>query len=138
MSAINFKQEFVDKIKSGEKTCIIRRERKNRIIADQQLYLYTGMRTKDCIKIKDVICHKVTLITIFSDGFWVWEGNEKKRKVTLKRINFYKDLNKFAKWEGFKKWKELADFFEKQYGLPFEGVFINWGKPKKLTNDIIL
>lgn len=141
MPAINFKQQFVDKIKSGEKTCTIRPERKNRIVAGQELYLYSGIRTKDYEIIKNVICKKITYISIYTDGLNINNDTFTQRPdfgfVSHSKKDF-KLLNKFARLDGFKSWDELINFFEKQYGLPFHGVFINFGKPKKLNNDIIL
>lgn len=36
-------------------------------------------------------------------------------------------MNEFAKADGFSEWSEMEEWFEKEHGLPFEGILILWG-----------
>lgn len=126
MPALNFKSQFVPKIKKWEKLFTIRKQRKNPIKIGDTLYLYTGMRTSNCKLIATVQCTDVTKVKIEKDGIWfgvqgmwVWLTIEQLHKVIVT--------------DGFNDFKEMADFFRKQYGLPFEGVLIAWTKPNRKT-----
>ena len=35
-------------------------------------------------------------------------------------------MGTIARADGFDKWGELADWFEKTHGLPFQGLLIRW------------
>ena len=121
MPAINFQERFADAVETHEKRQTFRPKRKHPIKQGDVLYLYTGMRTKQCRKLRTTVCidtvpgtineHSMSLLT---DGgtLEVWpEGTP---------------LNWFAWKDGFNKWTEMRDWFKKRYGLPFEGVLISW------------
>jgi hypothetical protein len=109
MVAFNFKEQFVSAIKQGTKTQTIRQS--IRCKEGDILQLYTGMRTKQCKKIKDTVCEFIYPITITEDKL-------SSRRTQLIRKQ---DLNNFARKDGFKDYEELKAFFKTNYGLPFSG-----------------
>ncbi|EKV02364.1 hypothetical protein Lepto7375DRAFT_4592 [Leptolyngbya sp. PCC 7375] len=117
MVAYNFKQQFAPLIRSGAKQQTIRARRKNRhAIAGEPVQLYTGMRTKSCIKLidPDPLCRAVLPISI--DGVEVLiDGTPLMGE----------ELEELAVEDGFNSFKELAEFFKPR--MPFEGVLIAWG-----------
>lgn len=118
MPAYNFKPQFADKVESGQKRQTIRRERKrgNPAADESMLYLYTGMRTKGCRLLLEALCVSVLPILI-TRGDDIMVGD-----VTLDDDQIH-DL---AIADGFDCTADFVDFFEKQYGLPFEGLLIEW------------
>lgn len=132
MPALNFQKQFVPLIESGKKRQTIRPVSKRVIISGDKLFLFTGLRTKNCrciippIRIyhRDqhsftfnpyVICKSVDKIKI---GLLEVYINEKELMGCDKFSLAYKD--------GFENYTDFYFFFKKQYGLPFEGVIIKW------------
>jgi hypothetical protein len=65
MPAYSFKERFVPFVKDGSKPHTIRaRRRRQSIKKGDTLYLYFGMRTKHCIKLREEICTDVRTIFI--------------------------------------------------------------------------
>jgi hypothetical protein len=129
MVALNFKPEFVDLIDGGEKTRTIRRVRKaGNPTRGDVMQLYTGLRTKDCEKIRDVTCTRVRPVRIDHigiklDGFLLWTGDAPAYQGGPDPEHYEGD---FVRADGFDSFSDMVDFFEKQYGLPFEGQLIEW------------
>ena len=121
MPALNYQERFAPKVESGEKRNTIRPRRKREIKPGDTLYHYTGMRTKRCRKLRTAVCLSVTKTTIASDHV---------SKYALKEFGLFiwvpAQLKRFAREDGFDSWKEMRDWFDKKYGLPFEGVLITW------------
>jgi len=116
MPALNFQKQFAEAVKNGYKRQTIRSPRKNPIKIDDTLYLYTGMRTKNCEKLKEVTCSAIYDIKI-------------KRYVCIidqSPVFRLQSLDKIARADGFSDWAELARWFNKTHGLPFEGNLIYW------------
>lgn len=138
MPSLNFQNQFVKLIESGKKRQTIRPVRKNPIKVGDKLYLFTGLRTKKCrrlvtplnVMVSDgslyyreyyyenyVICKsvekiKISFYTIEIGGFQYSYDNTRAKTIALQ--------------DGFNKYNDFILFFEKQYGLPFEGVLIKW------------
>lgn len=117
MPALNFLKRFAPLIESETKRQTIRPRRKDcrNPQPGQTLYLYTGMRTKYCRKLKEAKCTESVPIA--------FEG----RNVT---IGFY-SLNAAQKGvlalaDGFTCFDELLEFIEKLHKLPFYGFLIKW------------
>ena len=80
MVAFNFKAQFADAVERGVKRQTIRAIRKDGRVPHigSALQLYTGMRTKNCRKLKDAVCTNVWPITIASKSItinrqrWNW------------------------------------------------------------------
>jgi hypothetical protein len=51
----------------------------------------------------------------------VWYGGLAPYKLTTTR-----DLNDFARDDGFKFWQDMVAWFEAEHGLPFKGILIAW------------
>lgn len=116
MPALNFKEQFADAIETGRKRQTVRLGRKRPIQTGDRLILYTGMRTKQCRKLREVTCQGVYRIVI--------EENETIRinGVALtppERVSF-------ARADGFASVGRFLAFFRQRYGLPFEGIIIRW------------
>ena len=70
MPLLNFQKRFVTQVESGRKRQTIRAMRKIPFKVGDKLFLYTGLRTKDCRKLGEVICERVRhiLIEMKTDG----------------------------------------------------------------------
>ena len=121
MPAISFQERFANAVEAHVKSQTIRRVWKRPIKVGDTLYLYTGMRTKHCRKLRTVVCldcrpitiseHSISIVTD-GDTLGVWpEGGP---------------LEWLAHQDGFDSWEEMRDWFNARYGLPFEGVLITW------------
>jgi hypothetical protein len=109
MVAFNFKEQFVPNIKKGIKKQTIRKT--IRCKKGDKLELYTGMRTKQCKKIKDTICIDIYPIAI----------TENKLSSGRTQLITKTNLDNFAIKDGFKNWEDFKLFFKIHYGLPFYG-----------------
>lgn len=129
MAAINFKAEFVCAIDGGKKRRTIRRVRKTgNPEAGQPLQLFTGLRTKDCEKIRDVTCTRVRRVVIDYMGVTLagkqlLAGDSPAYLGGPDAEGYDGD---FARADGFNTFTDMVDFFKEQYGLPFEGQLIEW------------
>ena len=116
MPALSF-SVFKDKIISGAKRQTIRSVRKRAIATGDKLYLFWKQQSpKDCEKLGEATCTSVRHIQIMRNGY-VMPYESQMVKV---------HLDTFAIADGFKDWNDLIQYFEKNYGLPFEGVLIQW------------
>lgn len=72
MPAFNFKAQFADQVKSGEKRQTIRARGKRRPPrVGEPLMLYTGMRQVGCHKLLDAVCTSVEEISISPSSYSV-------------------------------------------------------------------
>lgn len=120
MPTLNFLTQFADDVERGNKTQTIRCKRKRPIRPGDRLVLYTGMRTRACRRLGDVICKSVRPITIDRDAHGrlrvIVDGDD-LRGARL-------DMLVWA--DGFAQRMEMRDFFAAAYGLPFHGELISW------------
>jgi len=123
MPAVNFAKQFAEPVENGTKRQTIRRRRKRPIRTGDRLALYTGMRTKNCRKLREAKCKHTFGVcirdggvdTFRADGRWNeawWIGSPK--------------ADDFARKDGFRNARELVEWFRDRYGLPFLGVVIEW------------
>lgn len=118
MVAYNFQGRFADAVQRGEKRQTIRANGKRRHAKPgDKLQLYTGMRTKACRKLRDVVCHDACPILIDRD-----------RIVTFQPQEFL-DPEQVARLDGFASWADMRAWFEQTHGLPFHGAMIRWLVP---------
>lgn len=116
MPAYNFKKEFAADIKSLKKRCTIRRQRSNPTRAGATLYLYTGMRTKNCQHLRTVVCKKIKTLEIIA--FEV--------KLNGEYLEPH-EIIKLARKDGFKNETEFFKFFHKLYGYAVDDLeLIEW------------
>jgi hypothetical protein len=134
MVAINF-TVFQDKILSGEKRQTIRKAA--RCKPGDRLQLYTGMRTKQCRKLGDAVCMDVVGIGLsrshleFHEHGSVEIPSERMIARDIARPVKLFDVDnimphEFAQIDGFSNLDDMLNFFDRNYGLPFEGVVITW------------
>lgn len=116
MPAINFMPRFADAVANGKKRSTIRKTRKNPIKVGDILYLKTGMRTRACKSLGEVTVNSVSKIEIDEMGSITLDGAP--ISMHTERI--------IAKEDGFETYDDFVAFFDKFYGLPFEGVIIRW------------
>ena len=116
MVAYSFKPQFAPLVESGQKCQTIRGNRKRHALPRGQVQLYTGMRTKQCRHLRTATCLSVEPIRI-----------EPVNSVTLagQQLN-QQQVNDLAIADGFASADEFVQFFQDNYGLPFEGVLIKW------------
>ncbi len=115
MPALSFKKTAVPLIRKGIKTRTCRRKRKNPIKAGDELQLYVGMRTAQCKRIGTGRCRKVQDVEI-----------DRKRLRLDGRVQGFDRREIFAHEEGCGSWDEFVDIIDAIYGIPFEGVMIQW------------
>lgn len=121
MVAYSFKKQFAAPILAGTKCQTIRADRKRHARPGEQLQLYTGMRTRNCVLIGRATCLSIQPVTlIFREG----DG------VALDGLKLdFKDIDGFARADGFDSWSQLAQFWRENHpGVDiFDGVLIMWG-----------
>ena len=111
MVAINFKKEFASLVESGKKRQTIRE--KTKAMTGSKLQLYYGQRTKQCRKLMDAICIRTRHIIL------------RQNEITGALVDVQdKDLDKFARADGFKDYAEMWKFFEPR--ADSQGDFCGW------------
>lgn len=111
MPALSFKKEFADAVRKQQKCQTIRATRKNPIKVGDTLYLYTGMRTKECEKIGEVVCKSVdeiemTVIGVRISGQYLTSS----------------EVYRLAIADGFRSPLDFLNFFKSS----FKGQLIKW------------
>lgn len=118
MPAYNFKECFAGDVERLIKRQTIRKKRKRRTKPGEQLYLYTGMRTKKCRKLLDTVCRDVQSVEIDVGGIDVGDH---------RMLIDSPAADRFAKADGFPDSQTMIKWFSDSYGLPFrDGVVIYW------------
>jgi hypothetical protein len=126
MAALSFKGRFVDLILEGKKNQTIRNFRKYPIQPGETLYLYFGMRTKHCKKLKEVVCKEVSQIYITELGVVITSHSDSFPYLQTATITKIDSLNEFAQRDGFVSWKEMKLWWTTTHQLPFTGQLIQW------------
>jgi hypothetical protein len=117
MPALNFQARFADLVETGKKRQTVRAQRRDGRApkAGQMLYLYAGMRTNGCRKLREARCKAVRPIRITRSDIQV-DGEI----LTLSAGEA------FARADGFADTAEMVEWFHHAHGLPFEGWLIQW------------
>lgn len=126
MPALNFMKRFAPLVELGLKDPEHHKAKRQTIRArrkdgrdpreGQQLYLFTGMRTKGCRRLGEVECKSVQQFTI-EENLAIYTG---AHCLTVGEEEW------FARADGFATRGEFLDFFRKTHGLPFHGLLIKW------------
>ena len=117
MPALNFQKRFAADVESGKKCQTIRAARKRPFKVGDRLFLYIGMRTKGCRKLKEAVCTGAKPV-LLDRGLFVVDGEK------------CNDRQAAAEADGFDDYDHMCVWFEGNHGpLPFEGVLIEWGRP---------
>ena len=122
MPVLNFKKQFADSVENGIKRQSIRPVRKNAINVGDNIYLYTGQRTKACRFLGTAKCTETFSIAI----------KQEKSKLPIVIIaNSTESIEDIAKKDGFNSVEDFLAFFRNQYGNEFFGLVIRWSKISK-------
>jgi hypothetical protein len=123
MGAYNFKDRFRPLIESGGKTHTIRGKRRHPDKPGNRLYLYTGLRTKRCRIIREVLCTQIEEIQILEppspDGLV---------RVILGGVELDEsEKQSLARRDGFACFDEMVSFWRTPKNrIPFDGHVIHW------------
>ena len=123
MPALNFQQQFAPLVESGEKRQTIRAYRKDGRdpkVGDR-LFLYTGMRTKQCRKLGEATA--VAVVPILMEVNRLYRIGPRGGRI---RIPDYK-FRSIAWRDGFSDSVSMTRWFDETHALPFEGLLIRWG-----------
>jgi len=115
MPAFNFRSQFASAVLNHKKRQTIRKPRKRQTVLGDKLYLYSGMRTKTVLKLREAECIAVLPI-IIGDSSVRLDGIDLKAS----------EIDNLAKLDGFKTTQAFYEFFRVNHGLPFEGEVIKW------------
>ncbi|MBA3470909.1 MAG: hypothetical protein H0T53_14830 [Herpetosiphonaceae bacterium] len=116
MPAYNFRRVFTELILSGAKNCTIRPPRRHRPTRPgDPLYLFVGMRTKQCQRLGQAICLSVEPISI-----------DDEQIVLAGRPLNHQECHDLIQRDGFVSSVEFYAFFRQQYGLPADLELITW------------
>ena len=121
MPLLNFQKRFAPLVANGSKSQTIRAKRKDckNPRPGQTLYCYSGLRTRNCVKLGEFICKSVEEIAITEEGIIFYQG----------RYPSTEESHQMAMNDGFRSfdsWYELRCFFKDNHGLPFFGLLIKW------------
>lgn len=120
MVAYSFQRRFIPPILAGTKRQTIRADRKRHARPDEDLQLYTGIRTGSCALIGRSTCAAVWPITIH-----VHQAEIEVRGDVLTTLG---GIDDFARSDGFEDWQDMRQFWEEQHrDVPiFSGWLIEW------------
>lgn len=126
MPALNFKAQFADQVRSGEKRQTIRARGKRRPPrVGEPLMLYTGMRQVGCRKLLDAVCTSVEPISI----------SVRTKAVQVPRMFGCEprfvllgddEIDELAKADGFASAGDFFAWFLEHHGDTFSGYLIKW------------
>lgn len=102
MPAYNFQKQFVPMILAGTKGTTIRKRRKYPVKVGDIVWLYTGMRTKECKLLAGAPCIRIEPIVI-----WPYEER------LAGNLDF--SVNQLAAGDGFSSLHDFFDFFRRTY-----------------------
>jgi hypothetical protein len=127
---LNFQARFAPDVEAGLKTLTLRcSPTALRCKVGDTVHLFTGMRTKACRRLGTGKVKRVRWVQIKDEHTTVIDGQILSRD----------QLRTFAAADGFGGPAEQAAWFDKQYGLPFDLVAIEWDLIKSalaLTQDL--
>lgn len=130
MPAFNFKKQFADDVRDGFKRQTVRADRKDgrpHAKVGDTIKLYTGMRTKSCELLAEATVTRIARVRIDTTSMSI---NGHSLPSTIHSRDCEQTDNEFAEADGFESFMDMADWFEKTHGLPFEGTLIQWGEPR--------
>jgi hypothetical protein len=124
MAAYSFNRQFVAPIQAGTKRHTIRGDRKDGRIPrkGEPLYLFCGMRTKNCFRILPTppLCKRVQRIHI-SDDF---DGAVLPKVTVDDEVLDRSECEMLAQADGFPNFIAMMRFW--RGNLPFDGNIIHW------------
>ena len=142
MPSLNFQKRFAGLVESGDKRQTIRARRRDGrdVEPGSYLYLFTGMRHRNCRRLlvragvdvdrvpianrpygHVVRCRTVDAISIDDPVL-----SELESCVEIGRLLLPDEAELVARADGFESCEEMLDWFETTHDLPFEGLLIRW------------
>ena len=129
MPALNFDKIFSTMVANGTKRQTIRKPKVPPIVPGDHLVLYTGMRTKDCRKLREADCTQVISLVIEESDIIIKNDFCPIYKTYVyvdgRHLSF-EDQLALAAADGFGSVPEFISWFRDFYGLPFIGNIITW------------
>ena len=122
MPAYNFQARFAPLVRAGlKKTTIRGRDAK----VGSTAYLFTGQRTRACVRLGQA---KISVVLPIEIGRHAC-GEPYASLGSVAPLHLVHDgLDALARNDGFQDGNEMADWFAAQYGLPYKGYIIEWSK----------
>lgn len=124
MPAYNFNARFADLVETGTKCQTIRRTDRG-AKRGATAYLYTGQRTKHCRNLGRGTITDVFKIEIGRNGCGEPYA-EIIGYVGTRTHLVHGDLDSFAHADGFTDKEAMIEWFDRLYGLPFNGYLHLW------------
>jgi len=112
-------KDYATRLKIKPKTTTIRATRKRPFKKGDKLFLFSGLRTKYCHKLGEVICLKVEDIEISE-----FEIPDFRICIMFKLdgcMQSVSQIDNIAVGDGFEKWQDMITWFRKNHGFPFTG-----------------
>jgi hypothetical protein len=106
--SLSFKAQFAPLVESGEKRQTIRLQTTRKAYPTDTLYLFTGMRTKNCRRLANVKCLLAEDLEI---------DTRREMIISKEKRPFGKKFAlEIAQLDGFEDLTSFFDFFRQQYG----------------------
>ncbi len=126
MPLLGFKKRYVEPIQAGTKIHTFRVDRKIPVKVGDALYLYCGLRTKNCFRILPPDTRSLPIRCVRVEPMTITEFSVKIRG----KIIFSEQCNELARNDGFANFEEMFQFFKDR--VPITGQLIFWKEPKRL------
>lgn len=119
MRVILFQERFASLVEAGTKRQTIRKAARCKVGDVLSLRRWSGKpyRSKQVI-IKQTVCTGISMVII--------EERNLIFPYHPDSVKSYKEMNDFARSDGFSDYGEMADWFMETHGLPFVGEVIQW------------
>lgn len=113
-------KDYATRLKIKPKTTTIRATRKRPFKKGDKLFLFSGLRTKQCQKLGTVICLKVEQVEISECSTMNPPYTAIMFKLDGSTLS-EREIKKIATDDGFEIWRDMIDWFRKNHGFPFTG-----------------
>lgn len=121
---LNFKAQFAASVLRGRKRQTMRPRRKRPIQVGDTLRLYTGLRTKEAVLLREVECREVRSCRLFEGGIFIDTPAGTSAEFTKAESQAGMKL---ANADGFADYFDMMAFFKKLYGeQPIHLELIQW------------
>lgn len=127
MPALNFKAQFADQVRSGEKRQTIRARGKRRPPrVGEPLMLYTGMRQCGCRKLLDAVCTSVEQISISTRDKSVSLQQQMSNGEQWMNPLDADEIEELARADGFANAEAFFAWFLAHHPHGLSGYLIKW------------
>lgn len=118
MPALNFRKEYAKAVENGTKCQTVRAPRNDGrdIKVGDTIYLYVGMRTKNCRRLGVAKCTRRRWLDLPDRTRAYLDGEPLSGPAATA----------FARRDGFPSFPRFVDVIEGMHNLPFSGFVYNW------------